>query len=342
MHLRKNRLAVLAMILGVALIAIVSPARARTQAQAEPRVHAAKNISALDALSATYEVDSSTATATVAAITAPDADGVSGSPAPATEKPEAPAPRIATDADVAGDVAQQTSSGANSPQQKPEGPPSNPTGQQDDNPKRILGFIPNFQTKNDDPANQQPLTVKEKYILELHQTVDFSAHIGNLFQSALQQAFDSQPHYGEGWGPYAERFGAAEGDQVTSAFFMFGFLPSVLHDDPRYFRRAKGSIWSRTYYAATRTVITRKDSGDPTFNIPVVAGFLFQQSISTAYYPPEDRTAGRVFENWGTSLAFNSGYNVLKEFYPDLLRLAFHRHHHADPTPPPPPPPSSH
>jgi hypothetical protein len=241
------------------------------------------------------------------------------------EKPEAPAPKIATDSDAA----RQDNSGKNSSQQPQSGPPSNPTGQQDDNPKRILGFIPNFQTKNDDPANQQPLTVKQKYILELHQTVDFSAHIGNIFQSALQQAFNAQPHYGQGWGPYAERFGAAEADQATSAFFMFGFLPSVLHDDPRYFRRAKGSVWSRLTYSATRTVITRKDSGESTFNIPVVAGFLLQQSISTIYYPPEDRSAGRVFENWGTSLAFNSGYNILKEFYPDLLHLAFHRHHHA-------------
>ena len=166
------------------------------------------------------------------------------------------------------------------PDQKPTGPPSNPTGQQDDNPKRILGFIPNFQTKNDDPANQQPLTVKQKYILELHQTVDFSAHIGNLFQSALQQAFNAQPHYGQGWGPFAERFGAAEGDQATSAFFMFGFLPSILHDDPRYFRTRKGSVWSRLNYSATRTVVTRKDTGESTFNIPAGRGL----PVSTKYF----------------------------------------------------------
>jgi hypothetical protein len=73
----------------------------------------------------------------------------------------------------------------------------------------------------------------------------------------------------------------------------------------------------------------------------LVAGFLLQQSISTAYYPPEDRSASRVFENWGTSLAFNSAYNELKEFYPDLIRIAFHRHRHTDPGMPPPPPPAS-
>jgi hypothetical protein len=249
----------------------------------------------------------------------------------AQDKPDAPMPKQDSSS------VQQPSSGAS---QEPAGPPSNPTGQQDENPKRILGIIPNFQTKDDTPQNQPPLSVKEKYNLAWHQTVDFSAHFGNLFQAMLQQASDGQPHYGQGWGPYAERFGAAEGDQATSAFFIFGFLPHILHDDPRYFRKAKGSAWSRIRYSATRTVITRTDSGNSTFNVPQVAGQLFQQSISTIYYPPVDRTAERVFENWGISLAYNSAYNVLKEFYPDFLRIVFKRHREQDPasTAPAPPP----
>jgi hypothetical protein len=234
----------------------------------------------------------------------------------AQDKPDAPTPKESASS------GQQPAAGGS---QEPTGPPSNPTGQQDENPKRILGIIPNFQTKDDTPQNQPPLTVKEKYNLAWHQTVDFSAHIGNAFQAMLQQASNGQPHYGQGWGPYAERFGAAEGDQATSAFFIFGFLPHVLHDDPRYFRKGKGSAWSRIRYSATRTVITRTDAGNATFNVPQVAGQLFQQSISTIYYPPVDRTAGRVFQNWGTSLAYNSAYNVLKEFYPDFLRIVFKR-----------------
>jgi hypothetical protein len=240
----------------------------------------------------------------------------------AQDKPDAPTPKT-TSSSTQG-------RGAGS-EQETTGPPSNPTGQQDENPKRILGIIPNFQTKDDNPQNQQPLTPKQKYTLAWHQSVDISAHLGNAFQAALQQASDAQPHYGQGWGAYADRFGAAEADEVTSAFFIFGFLPHILHDDPRYFRRGKGPALSRIWYATTRTVITRTDSGNPTFNIPQVAGQLFQQSISTAYYPDEDRTAGRVFQNWGTSLAYNSAYNVVKEFYPDFIRAVFHRHRQVQP-----------
>jgi hypothetical protein len=236
----------------------------------------------------------------------------------AQDKPDAPTPKQST--------APATQSSPAGAPINTSGQASDPHAQQDENPKRILGFIPNFQSKDDIPENQAPLTPREKYILAYHQTVDFSAHIGNAFQAALQQASNGQPHYGQGWGPYAQRFGAAEADQVTSAFFIFGFLPHVLKEDPRYFRKRYGSPWSRIRYAATRTVITRTDAGGRTFNTPQVLGQLLQQGISTAYYPNQDRSASGVFEDCGINLAYNSAYNILKEFYPDFLRLLSHRH----------------
>lgn len=209
--------------------------------------------------------------------------------------------------------------------------------QRDENTKRIAGIIPNFQSKDDIPENRHPMTPREKYILALHESVDISAHFGNAFQAVLQQADNGQPHFGQGWGAYASRFGALEADQATWSFFTFGLLPHVLHDDPRYWRKRYGSPWSRIKYAASRTVITYTDDRRNTFNIPEVAGQLLQQGISTAYYPPVDRTAGAVFQNWGTNLAYNSAYNVLKEFYPDFLRIVFHRHAAAQGVPSPGP-----
>ena len=242
----------------------------------------------------------------------------------AQEKPDAPTPK-----QTERDEAQPAVAGAT--QTTTAGTPNAGAAQaqtgveQDENTKRILGIIPNFQSKDDIPENQAPLTAREKYVLAYHQTVDFSAHFGNAFQAMLQQASNGQPHYGQGWGAYGQRFGAAEADQVTSAFFIFGFLPHVLHEDPRYFRKRHGSVWSRIRYSASRTLITRTDSGGSTFNTPQVLGQLLQQGISTAYYPQQDRTASGVFQNWGINLAYTGAYNVLKEFYPDFLRIVFHR-----------------
>jgi hypothetical protein len=193
-------------------------------------------------------------------------------------------------------------------------------------PKRMFGMIPDFENTNDTPANRHPLTLHEKYILSLHQAFDISAHVGDAFQAALQQAGNGQPRYGEGWGAYGERFAAAEGDQITASILIYGFLPSILHEDPRYFRQGRGSTIARMWYAINRTFVTRKDNGRSGFNNSETFGQLISCGISASYYPPQDRALDRVFSNWAVNLGGNSAYNVLSEYYPDLMRGLFHRH----------------
>jgi hypothetical protein len=193
-------------------------------------------------------------------------------------------------------------------------------------PKRMFGMIPDFENTNDTDANRKPLTVREKYILSLHQSFDISAHVGNAFTAALQQAGNGQPHYGEGWGAYGKRFAAAEGDQISSSILIYGFFPSILHDDPRYFRQGRGTAMARIWYAINRTFVTRRDKGTNGFNTSQIVGQLISCGISTSYYPPQDRSVGHVFSNWAVNLGGNSGYNVLSEYYPDLIRFVFHRH----------------
>ena len=188
----------------------------------------------------------------------------------------------------------------------------------------FLGFKPNLAPL-ETPDNARPLMVGQKYSYAFQQAENFKAHLGNVVQAAMQQAVDAQPHYGQGWGPYARRYGAAEADQVTSCFFIYGFFPHLLKTDPRYFRKKNGSPWSRMNYAASRTLVTRKDSGGLTFNTPQVVGQLFQAGISTAYYPQRDKDPGQVFQSWGLSLLFNSGYNIGAEFYSDIWHKVFRR-----------------
>jgi hypothetical protein len=198
-------------------------------------------------------------------------------------------------------------------------------------PKRMFGMIPDFESTNDVAANRHSLTVKQKYFIALENAFDFSAHIGNAFQSGIQQAFNSQPRYGEGWGAYGKRFAASEGDQITGSFLIYGTLPVLFHEDPRYFRRAEGPAKSRIWYAINRTFVTRKDDGTDGFNRSQTLGQLVSCGISTSYYPAQDRSVGHVFVNWAVNMGYNSGYNVLTEYYADLLNALFHRHDKPDP-----------
>jgi len=234
--------------------------------------------------------------------------GASAKAALAEEKPDAPVPKI--EAMTGGET--------------PANPSASRPVRDGTLAERLAGFkrgFKSFETPDDAP----PLTARQKYIYALYQAEDLKAHIGNVLQAAVQQGLDTTPHYGQGWGAYAQRYGAAEADQVTSCFFIYGFLPHLMKTDPRYFRKKQGSLWSRMNYAATRTLVTRTDAGGPTFNSAQVVGQLFQSGISAAYYPAQDRTAGHVFQTWSLSLALNSGYNIASEFYPDILHRIFHK-----------------
>jgi hypothetical protein len=195
---------------------------------------------------------------------------------------------------------------------------------EEDPPKRMFGMIPDFENTSNTPVNQKPLTVRGKYLLAWHQSTDFSAHVGAAFAAGLQQWGNGQPRYGEGWGAYGKRFAAAEGDQMSSSWLIYGIFPSLLHDDPRYFRLGKGSPPVRVWYAITRTFVTRRDNGTQRFNYSTVSGQLVSCAISTAYYPEIDRATSRVFSNWGLDLVGFSAYNVLSEYYPDLIKALFH------------------
>jgi hypothetical protein len=239
------------------------------------------------------------------------------------------------------DQSQEPAPPKQEPPAKPgEAPAAANLAQREENPTHIFGIIPNYTTANEVPGKQRPLKARQKYVLAWHQMSDFSAHVGDAFQAGLQQAFNSSPRYGQGWDAYGKRFLAAEGDQAISSLFIVGVLPAVLKEDPRYFRRGKGTLGGRMWYAAGRTFVTRRDSGGATFNTPQVLGQLISGSISTAYYPSQDRSAGRVFQNWGVGLACTSGYNMLREFYPDILRTLFHRHHKTPAAPPAAPGPA--
>jgi hypothetical protein len=192
-------------------------------------------------------------------------------------------------------------------------------------PKRIMGFIPNFQTTNAQAVAVPPLTPKKKFVLATYNAFDFSAHVGNLLQTGVGQLTNSQPHYGEGWAAVGERFSALERDQVTGSYLNYAILPIVFHEDPRYFRRGHGSAPARIGYAISRAVVTRRDAGGWTFNKSQVVGSLIAGEISTTYYPAQDRNLEGVALNCAVGLVYKGGFNLLSEYYPDFLALIHHK-----------------
>ena len=198
------------------------------------------------------------------------------------------------------------------------------------NPRRIMGIIPDYQTVSDPDHTVPPLTAKQKWGLALKETVD-PYNLGNVILGAgTSQWGNRTPKYGEGGGAYAERFGAAWADLATQNFFSAGVLATLLHQDPRYYRRGpRSGILARVGYSFSRVVVARQDSGASAFNTSGIGGMMLGIAASNAYYPSAS-VRGRVMASRiTTSLTGSVTGNLLSEFWPDVQKLFFHRKHRA-------------
>ena len=177
--------------------------------------------------------------------------------------------------------------------------------------QRVFGFIPNFYLAYD--QNTVPLTAKMKFKLALRVSVDPVTVAGVLGVSAIRQAADT-PKYGQGWAAYGERIGASAADGFSDIMIGGAILPSLLHQDPRYFYRGTGTTGSRVRHALFSPFIARSDSGKWQPNYSSIGGDLASSALSNLYYPKADRGAGLVFGNFAIGTAERMGASLAQEF----------------------------
>jgi hypothetical protein len=191
--------------------------------------------------------------------------------------------------------------------------------------KRILGIFPNYKPRPELSDPFVPLTAREKFKYATLDSFDPYWWAWAGVTAAIDQWDDEFHEFGQGGEGYAKRYGVVFADQTIRAYLTQGILPTVLHQDIRYFRNGKGTKWSRTRYAITRVLVTRTDSGTWRFNTSEIAGNALAASIANAYYPDSERNAGRTFKGFGYSVGIDAGLNVFKEFWPDLRKKFFHK-----------------
>jgi hypothetical protein len=178
--------------------------------------------------------------------------------------------------------------------------------------QRLFGVVPNFYVSY--TWNAVPLTSGQKFKLAWRSSIDPFTFIGAGISAGIQQGNNTYPGYGLGAAGYAKRYGAAYGDAVIGTFLGGAVLPSLLHQDPRYFYRGTGSFASRAGYALASVWRTRGDNGRWQPNYSDFFGDLAAGGISNAYYPPGDRGAGTTFGNFGLDIISDSVNALVQEF----------------------------
>jgi hypothetical protein len=185
--------------------------------------------------------------------------------------------------------------------------------------ERILGVIPNFQAVSNPNAPYKPLTVKEKLNLFAKSSFDPFTAASAFIGSGFSQAGNDDPKYGNGSSAYAKRFGAAITDYTTQNLFSGFVLASLLHEDPRYFRKGpQKGILARTGYALSMTVVTKWDSGKWGPNLSGVGGMGMGIAFSDLYYPRSSVNGSVIWSRVGTSMMGSAIGNMMSEFWPDI------------------------
>lgn len=181
--------------------------------------------------------------------------------------------------------------------------------------QRVLGVLPNFYSSY--IWNAAPMSSKQKFGLATRSVIDPTEFLGAGAQAAAQYYYQVYPGYGYGVSGYAKRYAAAYGDGLIARMIGSAVLPSILHQDPRYFYRGTGSKKSRALYAIAMAVVTKTDNGRWAPNYSHVGGSFIAGAISNAYHPAADRGIGLTLMNGFIDIGGNAAQNLIREF---LLR----------------------
>ncbi|HTV83165.1 MAG TPA: hypothetical protein VME18_10980 [Acidobacteriaceae bacterium] len=280
---------------------------------------------------------------TVADLPDPPDAALQQAPNPQTTAPAQPAGQTQIPSSPSGSTAQATpqrSSDKDKSAQKTSGQ-GKVAGTSND---RLFYTLPNFLTLQQS-GRLPPLTVGEKFKVVALGDFDPVEYPWWGLLSAVSQAENSEPAYGQGWIAYAKRYGATAGDSTVENFMVGAVFPSILHQDPRFYQSSPGGYVHRAGYAISRIVVTRSDSGRSQFNYSEMVGAAVAAAISTySYHPkstyistptnphlfiPSDRTLLNTTSVWGTQIGLDTITLLIKEFWPDVQGRLSHKSRHS-------------
>jgi hypothetical protein len=185
--------------------------------------------------------------------------------------------------------------------------------------QRYLGVVPNFYVVYE-KNNVVPMSPSLKFHLAIKAETDVVTFTGAALLAGIHQASDT-PAYPQGFKGYAQRYGAAYAGGTSDILIGGAILPSLLHQDPRYFYSGEGTTRQRVAHALRAIFLTHGDNGKIQFNYSGLGGDMASAALANAYYPSADRGAHLFLANWAVLSAGRAANTLAQEF---LGRLTTH------------------
>jgi hypothetical protein len=179
----------------------------------------------------------------------------------------------------------------------------------------VVRFIPNTYVTYE--PHPEPLTTGMKFHLAYKSLTNPVFFARTAAWAGVQQAADTPDQWQQGAKGYGKRVGAGFADATTEGLIGNAILPSLLHQDPRYYYQGSGTKKSRALHAILAAFICKGDNGKTQPNYSTWGGSLISSSISLSYYPSSDRNAQHVFKNFGIGMGLHVAGGLAQEFILD-------------------------
>jgi hypothetical protein len=184
--------------------------------------------------------------------------------------------------------------------------------------KRLFGVIPNYRADQYSTV-YTPISTAEKFKIARSDSFDWPNYFLLAGYALQAQVAAGGFHHNGGISGFGQYYSKSVADQVVGSYLTEATLPSLLHEDPRFFRLGQGSVFYRAFYATSRIFVVKKDDGGSGFYISEIIGNMGVVAVGSAYYT-DSRTASASAERYGMALGNDMISNLLTEFWPDIRR----------------------
>jgi hypothetical protein len=184
--------------------------------------------------------------------------------------------------------------------------------------------MPNFRAVSAGTIPPPP-TPKESFKIATQNSFDYSSFIFVGITSLLAEGTNAHSQLGKGIAGYGRYYWRGFVDKTDGNYLVIFVLPSILHQDERYYAMGQGGFRKRATYSATRIFVTPDYHGHNSFNVSELLGRGIAQGISLAYYPSQTRTLGGFASKYGYEIGRDALTNVFREFWPDIAKHVLHR-----------------
>ena len=165
-----------------------------------------------------------------------------------------------------------------------------------------------------------PLTSEQKGYLAIHNLTTPANLLTIVAVSGFTIGIDSHTAYGPGWKGFGKNVGVSFLQDATGEFFGAYLIPSIAHQDPRYYRMPKATIPRRFFHAVSRTFVANSDEGALMPNYATLLGYPIGAELGNLYVPGIHSDAASTMARIATGLATDPINNLITEFLPDVAK----------------------